>query len=290
VLLLASFTSDPLTAQMLVETRPAHVGRGTLFQIRITPTLNTIVTGVEGRIAGEPLHFLPGDGLGWESVAAAPLSGGDSLPIMIVLVHGEGRDTINTQIGVGRPEFPVERLTVAPGLAEPDRAAERRVARDNALARRVSRRAHQTPRLWTDGFLLPRPGRITSAFGTTRQYNGAVVSRHLGTDFAGAIGDPVRATNNGRVALVANFYLAGKVIYLDHGDGLISAYFHLSQALVRPGQLVKRGEVIGRVGGSGRVTGPHLHWVMRYGATTVDPMSVVSLLGEATMGQDSGEP
>ena len=79
---------------------------------------------------------------------------------------------------------------------------------------------------------------------------------------------------------MADFYLAGKVVYLDHGEGLISAYFHLSKALVRTGDTVERGQVIGSVGQSGRVTGPHLHWVMRYGGVTVDPMSVLALLGE----------
>ncbi len=106
------------------------------------------------------------------------------------------------------------------------------------------------------------------------------MSRHLGTDFAGAVGDPVRATNRGVVAMVADFYLAGRVVYLDHGEGLVSAYFHLSSTAVAQGDTVERGQVIGAVGKSGRVTGPHLHWVMRYGAVTVDPVSVLTLLGE----------
>ncbi|HXI20382.1 MAG TPA: M23 family metallopeptidase, partial [Gemmatimonadales bacterium] len=121
---------------------------------------------------------------------------------------------------------------------------------------------------------------ITSPFGTAREFNGTVLSRHLGTDFEGRVGDPVRAANRGRVALVADFYLAGRAVYLIHGDGLVSAYFHLSRALVRPGQIVGRGQLIGEVGRSGRVTGPHLHWVMRYGAVTVDPESVLDLLGD----------
>jgi murein DD-endopeptidase MepM/ murein hydrolase activator NlpD len=145
----------------------------------------------------------------------------------------------------------------------------------------VSREAHGTVRQWDLPFILPRRSRITSGFGTGREFNGKVTSRHLGTDFAGRVGEPVRAANRGRVALVADFYLAGRVIYLDHGEGLVSAYFHLSRALVKPGQEVERGQVIGLVGRSGRVTGPHLHWVMRYGAVTVDPMSVVGLLGGA---------
>ncbi len=121
---------------------------------------------------------------------------------------------------------------------------------------------------------------MTSGFGTARVFNGTVTGRHLGTDFSGAIGAPVYAANAGRVALVADFYLAGTVVYLDHGEGLISGYFHLHRARVAIGDLVTRGQRIGDVGQSGRVTGPHLHWVTRYGGVSVDPMSVVRLLGE----------
>jgi murein DD-endopeptidase MepM/ murein hydrolase activator NlpD len=79
------------------------------------------------------------------------------------------------------------------------------------------------------------------------------------------------------VVLVDRFYLAGRVVYLDHGEGLVSAYFHLTKAVVHVGQMVERGQLIGTVGRTGRVTGPHLHWITRYGNTTVDPMSVVAL-------------
>jgi murein DD-endopeptidase MepM/ murein hydrolase activator NlpD len=90
----------------------------------------------------------------------------------------------------------------------------------------------------------------------------------------------VFAANAGVVALVADFYLAGIVVYLDHGAGLVTGYFHLSEAEVTPGDVVHRGQRIGRVGRSGRVTGPHLHWIARYGGITVDPMSLVAVSSE----------
>ena len=91
-------------------------------------------------------------------------------------------------------------------------------------------RSQERPRLWRGAFRLPRPSRITSRFGTARVFNGEVQSRHLGTDFAGAVGMPVRAAGRGVVALVADFYLAGRAVYIDHGGGLVTAYFHLSRA------------------------------------------------------------
>ncbi len=94
----------------------------------------------------------------------------------------------------------------------------------------------------------------------------------------------MQAAARGRVALVANFYLAGRALYLDHGAGLVTGYFHLSRIDVVEGDTVKAGQVVGRVGRSGRVTGPHLHWIARYGGITVDAMSLVGLKGRLDRG------
>lgn len=250
-----------------------------LIRLTVTPTITDLVTELRGEVAGEPLHWSSSNGgISWSALAPVPVEGGDSLPITLVLLHSGQSDTVRSAIGVLQPTYPSERLSVAPNMAEPDSAARIRIARDVARAREVSRGAHATERLWQGAFVLPRPSRITSQFGTGREYNGKVTSRHMGTDFDGRVGSPIVATNRGRVALVARFYLAGNVVYLDHGEGLISAYFHLSRTLVKPGEMVEKGQLIGRVGRTGRVTGPHLHWVMRYGGVTVDPLSVVSLL------------
>jgi murein DD-endopeptidase MepM/ murein hydrolase activator NlpD len=121
-------------------------------------------------------------------------------------------------------------------------------------------------------------------------YNGTVQSRHLGTDFAGALGAPVLAAGRGVVALVADFYLAGRAVYIDHGAGVVTAYFHLSRADVAEGDTVVAGQRIGAVGRSGRVTGPHLHWVARYGAISVDPMSLLELGKETTQHRSYERP
>jgi murein DD-endopeptidase MepM/ murein hydrolase activator NlpD len=107
-------------------------------------------------------------------------------------------------------------------------------------------------------------------------FNGTLSSRHLGVDFSGAVGTSVRAANRGIVALVDDFFLAGNVIYIDHGAGVVTGYFHLSKALVTAGDTVEKGQQIGLVGATGRVTGPHLHWNARYGAVTVNPLDLVS--------------
>jgi murein DD-endopeptidase MepM/ murein hydrolase activator NlpD len=162
-------------------------------------------------------------------------------------------------------------------MVEYDSATRARIESEGLRARAVSRRSHDTPRLWSLPLTLPRPGRITSPYGGAREYNGTVTSRHTGTDFAGRVGVPVVAPTRGVVALVADFYLAGKALYLDHGGGLVTGYFHLSRTDVAAGDTVRAGQRIGAVGRSGRVTGPHLHWIMRYGTISLDPMSLVEL-------------
>jgi len=170
----------------------------------------------------------------------------------------------------------MEKLSVAPQFGKPpDPATAARIKAESERALEVGRRSHQTQRLWQGGFTSPRPGRVTSSFGDGRQFNGVIQSRHMGVDFPGAQGEPVRCPNRGVVALVADFYLGGKVVYVDHGAGLVTGYLHLSRADVAIGDQVERGQIIGRVGATGRVTGPHLHWLARYGRLTLNPMTLL---------------
>jgi murein DD-endopeptidase MepM/ murein hydrolase activator NlpD len=118
---------------------------------------------------------------------------------------------------------------------------------------------------------------VTSIFGIGRVFNGQLRSRHLGTDYDGVVGAPVRAANRGVVALIGDFYYAGRIVSLNHGAGLITSYLHLSEILVAEGDTVSPGQFIGRVGASGRVTGPHLHWAVRVGASAVDGASLLAL-------------
>jgi murein DD-endopeptidase MepM/ murein hydrolase activator NlpD len=271
---LAAQQPDSIT----VTTEPAPLVRGTLGRL--------VVTGLgpaplSGEAAGEPLHLTVGDDGTVRALIAAPFDRSDSLLLTLVRATPSGAaETLQVMLPVARGSYRTEQLRVPSQYAAPDSAAAARIEREIELARSVSRRSHDTPTAWSQPFRPPRSTRITSEFGASREFNGVVSSRHLGTDFAGAVGAPVFAANAGVVALVADFYLAGIVVYLDHGDGLVTGYFHLSEAEVTPGDVVHRGQRIGRVGRSGRVTGPHLHWIARYGGITVDPMSLVAVSSE----------
>jgi murein DD-endopeptidase MepM/ murein hydrolase activator NlpD len=270
-----------------VSWRPARPLGGTLVRIsvRIPGTVMRPADSaaastppVMGTLAGEPLHFFPDSTGHYVALGGIPVDATGSIPLQLSIARGADRDTTVRQLRLSTTKRPVERLSVAPSFGkEPDSALTKRLADESRRAREVSLRAHETPPLWHASFLRPRSSRITSAFGGGREFNGTVRSRHMGVDFAGAIGMPVRAANRGVVALVDTFYLAGRAIYIDHGAGLVTAYFHLSRADVAVGDTVNRGQVIGLVGQTGRVTGPHLHWVARYGAITVDPLGLVSL-------------
>jgi len=279
-----ALAASPVVAQLPkgveVGTTPDLPGRGAVAWIRVTADSTLAadtLTGVDGQVEGEPLHFEARRAGGYRALLPIPLEGGDTLQVELMLHRETRSDTAQVLLTVAREAYPRERLKVAPRMARPDSAAAARIDREVAQARAIARASHATPSLWVGAFRLPRPSHITSRFGAAREFNGEITSRHLGTDFAGKVGAPVSAPARGVVALVADFYLAGHALYLDHGGGLVTGYFHLSRTLVAPGDTVLPGQPIGEVGRTGRVTGPHLHWIARYGAINVDPMSLVEL-------------
>ncbi|MFL5613756.1 MAG: M23 family metallopeptidase [Gemmatimonadaceae bacterium] len=273
------------TAKLTITPRHPEIGSLVLLSFRRSSASGDSILEITGSMASEPLHFRL-DGEGTESAfGLVPLEASDTVVARVVVHHASYQDTLRYVLAVphrvnptiGRP-VSARRLRVSRVYtARPDSLTEARVERENAEARMVGRRSHQTPVLWTQPFLRPRGTRITSTFGSGRVFNGRLSSSHGGVDFAGQPGEPVRAANRGVIALVDNFFLAGNVVYVDHGGGVVTGYFHLSQALVAVGDTVARGQEIGLVGATGRVTGPHLHWSARYGEHTVDPMGLIEL-------------
>ena len=258
---------------------PSIPTKGALFRVRVTG-INP-ASDRTGRVSGEALHFVSDSGR--ESLAAVPIDGPDSLLVVVRCTLGEATDSLLTRLAVSSGDYPIEKLRVAPAFGRPpDSATAARIDRESKRAVDVATQAHITPRLWHEPFEHPRDSRITSGFGGGREYNGNITSRHMGTDFAGATGAPVRAANRGVVRIVDAFFYGGNVVYIDHGAGLSSAYLHLSQQLVATGDTVERGQTIGRVGATGRVTGPHLHLIVRYGSITVDPLSLFAIAGDSS--------
>jgi len=126
-------------------------------------------------------------------------------------------------------------------------------------------------------FQLPMKSKITSNFGNARVYNGIAKSYHSGTDFRAKVGTPIYSANDGKVALVMNRFYLGRVVYIDHGRGAYTYYCHMDKIKVKNGQNIKKGEILGLSGKTGRITGPHLHYAVRLYNTTVDPIQYGTL-------------
>jgi murein DD-endopeptidase MepM/ murein hydrolase activator NlpD len=247
-----------------------------------TPATNVDrIIAVHGALAGEPLHFIAAGAGAWHAIGGVPVDAEGSLVASAEITHASGR-TETARVRFTLPKVPppvAQPLAVDSSFTRPDPAVEARIARENARAREIGERAHDHAAMWTAPFIRPRTSIVTSAFGSGRLFNGRLTTRHLGVDFRGGVGDPIRVANRGVVALVANFFLAGNVVYVDHGGGVVTAYFHMSKPLVSTGDTVSRGQIIGLIGATGRVTGPHLHWAARYGAITVNPLDLVTIGG-----------
>lgn len=272
--------SDPAVRIFMepeISWQPSEPHEGRLFRIRVTASRHTPLLGVHGSTAGEELHFQRMDEGVFESLAPVPVGAGDAVDVALRVVYAEGgEDRTTVRIPVTPGTYAHEELSVAPRFGSPLSPEDQaRLDRDRAMAAQAARRAHRTPWIPTDTVVLPRDSRVTSGFGDGRVFNGRVSSRHMGLDLRGLPGDTVVAAARGVVEVVEPFLLAGNVVYLNHGRGLLSGYFHLSRQLVEPGDTVEAGEPIGLVGATGRVTGPHLHWVVRYGTTSVDPRSLL---------------
>jgi murein DD-endopeptidase MepM/ murein hydrolase activator NlpD len=179
---------------------------------------------------------------------------------------------------VGGKTFATRRLTVAPEFVTPPPAEQARIDRERLLLNRILS-AISTRRLWGDGFGRPVGGDVISVFGVRSVFNGQARAPHRGIDFRGPAGTPVLAPARGVVVLAEDLYFSGSTVILDHGLGVFSMLAHLSRIDVRPGTLAMRGDVVGAVGATGRVTGPHLHWTLRIGAAAVDPLSVLAIAG-----------
>ncbi len=265
-----------------IDWAPPRPRQGSPVQILIRPDTaggGSHPVAIQGSLAGQPLHFEPARRGGWHALGGIPVSAPESIPLTLTITYPEGEPEHRfARIPVRDGDFPVERLTVDRRFVEqPDSALRERIDRERAAARAVYQRAHETARLWRGDFVRPAGGRVTSPFGTGREFNGELQSRHLGVDLDGDWGDPVMAANRGVVALVGDFYYNGSVVYLNHGRGLVTAYLHLSRIEVAEGDTVNTGQLVGWIGASGRVTGPHLHWMVRYGRVSLDGLELLQL-------------
>lgn len=194
-----------------------------------------------------------------------------------VFYKGKGK---KIEFIVNETKYPLQELTLSKEVAALRASKIERTKVNDALSK-VS-----TEKLWTSKFSFPSTGPLSTGYGVKRRTNGVIDPDyfHKGLDFAASQGSIITAPENGKVILAGNqrdgFVVNGNCIFLDHGHGVISGYLHLSSISVKNGDLVKKGQTIGKVGSSGIASGPHLHWGLYILGMTVDPIFWTSMIIE----------
>lgn len=252
---------------------PGEVFQGGLVRVTVS---GEEMAEVSGFLANRKIIFFPEAGGSYSALLGVDLEHKPGPLAVAIRGRGKGKEPWDRSLllHVKERTFPREELTVPPSFDRIDEATRKRIDREQAALERLW--ALVTPRrLWEGGFLRPVSGGVTSPFGLRRIINGYSRLPHGGVDLKASLGTEIRAANHGQVVVRDDFYFSGKSIVVDHGAGLYTMYFHLSDFAVEKDAFVRKGDVIGRVGMSGRVTGPHLHWATRLNGARIDPFEMV---------------
>lgn len=276
--LLVGVSVTPARAAVLSLDAPESTGDGKPFVVTVTADApGDVVLDWRGQavtVPVAPADAGPASPARWigQAILAVPLDTKPGTETLRARVAGQPKaaPAVTRAVAVVRAAYPEQRLTVEGKYVNPDKAALDRHEAERARVKAAL--ALRTPeRLWALPMARPVPGDVSSLFGLRRVFNGEPRAPHRGLDLRGEAGELVKACAAGRVVLAENHYFAGNSVYIDHGMGVVSMYFHLLAMDVAPGQMVARDQVIGRVGSTGRVTGPHLHFGMAVLGDMVDP-------------------
>ncbi len=205
--------------------------------------------------------------------------GRDHAPVAVVVAFQSAGKSVSERIAVAPRAWRIENLPTLPRFSQPD--AEFQARRPGELAQiNAARRINAASDGWRQNFIWPARGRISGVFGSQRIYRGEPGAPHSGVDVAGTTGTPVVAPASGVVVLAAAspFTLEGNLLMIDHGMGLNSVFLHLSRIDVKVGNVVRQGQLIGAIGMTGRTTGPHLHWGMKWNDERIDPAPLAGMM------------
>jgi murein DD-endopeptidase MepM/ murein hydrolase activator NlpD len=276
---LLALSASRVLAQKLpppVTLTPAIVESGSpeLIRVEAPPTAQ-----LDGEWLGRKLSFFRSrDGRSWLALAGVDVespSGPSTLRIGATLQGGAVRDFSRT-IEIHSAHYRTGSLSVAPKFVEPGPEALKEIEAESQLKEKVFAASAPEPE-WAGSFRAPVAATPTDSFGTRRMFNGKLASVHKGMDFRAAAGTLVRASNSGVVVLARPLYYEGNCVVIDHGLGLFTLSMHFSRIDVKEGQRVAQGDRLGLSGATGRVTGPHLHWAVRWQGAYLDPAKLLRL-------------
>jgi murein DD-endopeptidase MepM/ murein hydrolase activator NlpD len=269
--------ANPAHAQSsLLTLTPPRVEAGSPELIRVDAPSDASLTG---EWLGRSLQFFRGsENRAWYALAGVDVQAParpSSLKIAIRRPAG-AITTFTRTVQILPAHYNTGKLTVPPRFVSPDPEALKQIKEEGQLKSRIFADSAGQP-LWGSSFRAPVSAEATDSFGTRRMFNGKLASVHKGMDFRAKMGTPVRAGNSGIVVLARPLYFEGNCVIIDHGQGLFTESMHFSRIDVKEGQRVSTGEQLGLSGDTGRVTGPHLHWAVRWQGAYLDPAKLLSL-------------
>ena len=268
----------PVYAELTLELshRARDVYPGEIVVLEVRPSEDPVT--LSATAFGNSVQFFRSSNDVWAALLGIDLTTEPgSYDVSVRATAQDGHVTQETYaLSVGQKDFPTRRLNVDPSFVSPPSEVIERIQREARQLDEIFTTATDE-RLWRGGFLRPVPGDSTSSFGRRSVFNGQPRSPHSGTDFRAAEGTSIKAPNAGMVVLAAELYFSGNVVIIDHGWGLYSYFAHLSSIYMSEGDSVDQGTVVGEVGATGRVTGPHLHWTVRLNDARVDPLALMEL-------------
>jgi hypothetical protein len=275
-LMVLAATGVAARAQSAVTLTPAVVEAGAPELIRVDAPASATL---EGEWAGHKLAFFRGREVeAWFALAGVDVEaprGPSQLKIAVVLPHAATRNLFRT-VEIHAAHYRTGTLTVQPKFVEPGPEALKQIEAEAKLKSAVFASSARDP-MWTGSFRAPVTAQPTDSFGTRRMFNGKLASIHKGMDFRARMGTPVDAANSGVVVLARPLYYEGNCVVIDHGMGLFTVSMHFSRIDVEESQHVAAGQQLGLSGATGRVTGPHLHWAVRWQGAYLDPAKLLRL-------------
>ena len=267
-------------SELTVSVHSRTIQPGSVVRLDVSCTCKASGRPVTARVFDREISLVPvRDGSTWSGLIGVDLeTAPGTYPVQIAAESADARPLPATHLlAVAARRFPTRRLRVAPVYVEPPAAEIERIAADAARLDALFKTA--TGQSLPGRFEAPVAAAPQDTFGARSIYNGQSRSPHAGVDFRAPTGNPIASPGAASVVLADDLFFTGRTVALDHGLGLISVLAHLSKIGVRVGDAVKAGDVVGEVGATGRVTGPHLHWSVRLNGARVDPMSLLAVLG-----------
>jgi murein DD-endopeptidase MepM/ murein hydrolase activator NlpD len=269
--------------------RRLEVHQGELVEVKLK---GEDLAAVEGQLGNDKLYFYPNGRATFSAIVGADVEakpGSSKLFLKTTSYTGSERYG-EVAIKIKAKAFRKESFNVSPSFDHMSPETIEEIRREQAAFARVFA-APSAEKMWNGSFVRPVPHEASaSSFGFRRIINGVPRAPHTGTDLSAPVGTEVLATNHGRVALVGNFFFAGGSVVLDHGGGLFTMYFHLSEFRVVEGAMVKKGDVVALSGVTGRVTGPHLHWGARRLNARIDPLQLLKKISDNSDSPQKARP